>query len=57
MKNDIRRESEIIDTLFSYRRVDELRDYLGNNPDIDIIQLNDSQGNTVLHQLAYEGYL
>lgn len=57
MKNEARRESEIIDTLFSYRKVDELRDYLGNNPDIDIITLNDSQGNTVLHQLAYEGHL
>lgn len=52
-----RKNSEIIDKLFTYRNVQELEEYLDSNHDIDIIQLKDSQGNTVLHQLAYEGHI
>jgi len=43
--------------LFSNRKIDELSDYLTDNSDIDLITLTDNQGNTVLHQLAYEGHI
>lgn len=48
--------SSIIENLFSNRQVEDLEEYLDNNPDINILALTDMQGNTVLHQLAYEGH-
>ncbi len=52
-----RKESEIIELLFTNRRIDEVQEYLEENQELDIIQLTDTQDNTVLHQLAYEGHL
>lgn len=52
-----RKESEIIEILFSNRKIDELGDFLDQHPDLDIIGLADNQENTILHQLAYEGHL
>ena len=49
--------SELIETLFGSRRIDELSDFLHDNPELDIIELRDSQEMTVLHQLAFEGHL
>jgi ankyrin repeat protein len=34
-----------------------LGEYLDEHPDLDLISLTDTQNNTVLHQLAYEGQL
>lgn len=57
MKRSERYQSEIIDILFSNRNINELSQYLTDNPELDLITLLDSQGNTVLHQLAFEGHL
>ncbi len=51
------RQSEIFDAIFTYRKVEELQTFLKSHPNINFIEINDSQGNNVLHQLAYEGHL
>jgi len=57
MNTEVKRNSEILEALFTYRKVDELEEYLADHPDLNINRLVDSQGNNVLHQLAYEGHL
>jgi ankyrin repeat protein len=55
--NPRRKQSEIIELLFCNRKIDELSEYLLENPELDLVGLKDSQANTVLHQLAFEGHL
>ncbi|CAM6005941.1 unnamed protein product [Sphagnum balticum] len=38
-------------------RIEELNDWLSERPNIDLIGLVDPQGNTLLHQLAFEDHL
>ena len=57
MKEEGSTEAEIIEAIFSNRNIHELNEYLESHPTLDLTQLTDSQGNTVLHQLAYEGHL
>ena len=58
MNQNIRRkQSEIIELLFHNRIITEVNEYLQEHPEISLVQLNDSQDNTVLHQLAFEGHL
>ena len=53
----MRSQSETIDLLFHNRLIDEVREHLDSNPDIDLLRLRDRDGNTVLHQLAFEGHI
>jgi hypothetical protein len=50
---DLKRNSEILEALFTYRKVDDLEEYLSDHPELNIVKLSDSQGNNILHQLAY----
>lgn len=43
--------------MFSNRKIDELSEYITENSDLNLIELIDAQGNTILHQLAFEGHL
>lgn len=52
-----KQESEIIELLFTNRKIDEVSDYLDEHPHLDILALKDTQCNTVLHQLSFEGHL
>lgn len=52
-----RKNSDVIEFLFSNRNIDELADYLQQHPEIDLLKVADVQRNTVLHQLAFEGHL
>lgn len=51
------RESEIFEAVFTYRKVEELEQFLNKNPTINFMAISDLQGNNVLHQLAYEGHI
>jgi hypothetical protein len=52
-----RKNSDIIELLFINRNIDELAEYLEQQPHLDLTGLADSQRNTVLHQLAFEGHI
>ena len=57
MKEELSTEAKVIEDIFSSRSIDDLNDYLDMHNQVDVTQLTDIQGNTVLHQLAYEGHL